>query len=96
MNMNNTIEHSAEVNESEVSAVAYQKWEKAGHPSGQDLQFWLEAEAQLRAPAMATGTIVTAHLPPMAPGNSTHKGGNVPFGPSQPYSRKPGQKFRRP
>jgi hypothetical protein len=49
MNTKNTTEHSVEVNESEISVVAYQKWEQAGHPSDRNLQFWLDAEAQVRA-----------------------------------------------
>ena len=34
-----------------ISAAAYQFWEKAGRPPGRDMEFWLEAEAQLRATA---------------------------------------------
>jgi hypothetical protein len=30
-----------------VRARAYQLWEQAGHPSGQDVEFWLEAERQI-------------------------------------------------
>lgn len=30
-----------------ISQLAYALWEKAGRPSGQDLEFWLQAEAQL-------------------------------------------------
>ena len=96
MNTKNTIEHSAEVSESEISVVAYQRWEKAGHPSDRNLQFWLDAEAQLRAAAKAARAIPTAHLPPVAAENRTHKAGNGQLGPSQPNSLKPGQKSRRP
>jgi hypothetical protein len=95
MNTKSTMEHSAEVSESEISVVAYQKWEKVGHPSDRNLQFWLDAEAQLRAAAKAAGAIPTAHLPPVASENSAHKAGHEQLGPSQPNSPKPGQKSRR-
>jgi hypothetical protein len=32
---------------SETSLLAYQLWDKAGSPAGRDLEFWLQAEAQL-------------------------------------------------
>lgn len=96
MNTKNPVEHSAEVTQSEISVVAYQKWEEAGHPSGKDLQFWVEAEAQLRAPGLAARTSVPAHLPPVASESRTPKVGHGQPGPSQSNSAKPGQKFRRP
>lgn len=46
--MNKTIEHDA-ADESNVSRLAYQLWETAGRPSGRDLEFWLAAEAKVRA-----------------------------------------------
>jgi hypothetical protein len=30
-----------------VRELAYNKWEKAGYPSGNGIQFWLEAELEL-------------------------------------------------
>ena len=36
------------LNQEEVAACAYLAWEKAGRPKGRDLDFWLEAEMQLR------------------------------------------------
>jgi hypothetical protein len=96
MNTNTPVEHAAEVNESEISMVAYQKWEKAGRPIGKDLRFWLEAEAQLRAPAVAARAIVTAHLPPVMSEKSTPKAGTGQLGSNQPNVPRPGQKFRRP
>jgi Protein of unknown function (DUF2934) len=95
MNTKSAIEHSAEVNESKISVVAYEKWEKAGHPGGKDVQFWLEAEAQVRTPALAARTVVTAQLPSVASENSTPKTGNGQLGPNRPNSLKPTQKFRR-
>jgi hypothetical protein len=32
----------------QVSARAYELWEEAGRPSGRDVDFWLEAERQVR------------------------------------------------
>lgn len=40
-------------NESNVSRLAYELWEKAGRPAGRDLEFWLTAEARLRSVAPA-------------------------------------------
>jgi len=31
----------------QVRARAYELWEQAGRPAGQDLEFWLEAERQI-------------------------------------------------
>jgi hypothetical protein len=32
----------------QISALAYELWEKEGHPEGQALDHWLRAESQLR------------------------------------------------
>jgi hypothetical protein len=32
-----------------IQLLAYQKWEAAGKPSGDDMRFWLEAKAELEA-----------------------------------------------
>ena len=45
----NKIEKSVSADESNVSRIAYQLWESAGRPAGRDLEFWLAAEAQVRA-----------------------------------------------
>jgi hypothetical protein len=37
------------IDHSLISATAQQNWEKAGRPSGRDMEFWLAAETQLRA-----------------------------------------------
>jgi len=95
MNTKDTMEHSAEVNESKISAVAYEKWEKSGQPTGKDVQFWLEAEAQVRTPPLAARTMATAQLPPVASENRTPKVSSGQLGPHQPNSVKPGQTFRR-
>ena len=33
----------------EIALLAYQIWEQRGHPQGQDVEFWLEAERQVLA-----------------------------------------------
>jgi hypothetical protein len=37
------------VTRDEVVRLAYQLWQAAGQPSGRDLEYWLEAEAELLA-----------------------------------------------
>jgi Protein of unknown function (DUF2934) len=37
------------VNPDEVAQRAYQFWEAAGRPPGRDLEFWLQAEAEIRS-----------------------------------------------
>jgi hypothetical protein len=92
VNMTNTIEHSKLVNKSEIAVVAYQMWEKAGHPASRDLQFWLDAEAQLRAAAKTVTTPLAAHLSPVDSKNNT---ASVQLGPHQANSPKPQQKGPR-
>lgn len=55
--MNTNIENAAQLDKKEVGLLAYQLWEKAGRPSGKDLDFWLEAEKQLRNAAQPIPTI---------------------------------------
>ncbi|QOZ65917.1 DUF2934 domain-containing protein [Bradyrhizobium arachidis] len=31
----------------QISDRAYELWEQAGHPTGRDLEFWLEAEREI-------------------------------------------------
>ena len=38
----------SEVNDAAVQESAYFKWQAAGCPCGNDVEFWLEAEAELR------------------------------------------------
>lgn len=37
------------VHEQSIRELAYAKWEAAGRPDGDGVQFWLEAERELRA-----------------------------------------------
>ena len=47
--------------EANVSRLAYQLWERAGRPSGRDLEFWLTAEAKVRVAVSAeTATVIPA------------------------------------
>jgi len=34
-----------------IAELAYFKWLKAGKPIGKDVQFWLEAESEIRKPS---------------------------------------------
>ena len=47
--MNKTSEETVAVDPASVSRLAYQLWENAGRPVARDLEFWLAAEAQVRA-----------------------------------------------
>ena len=90
LNMENTMEHSKTVNESEVSVMAYQMWEKAGHPPGRDLQFWLDAEAQVRGAAKAAPIAPAAHLSPLdSKKNTTHNATNGKIALGKSTSSKP-------
>jgi hypothetical protein len=40
--------------QTEVTDRAYQLWEKAGRPEGRDLEFWVQAEAQVGKEAAQT------------------------------------------
>jgi DUF2934 family protein len=52
--MKNNLQQTSTIGKSEIGLLAYQLWEQAGRPSGQDLDFWLRAESQLRAAVKAT------------------------------------------
>lgn len=55
------------MDEASIGRLAYQLWENAGRPAGRDLEFWLAAEAEVRASAPATASTnakVSAALPP--------------------------------
>jgi len=96
MNMQNKIEQSVRVEESEIGAVAYQLWEQAGHPAGRDLQFWLDAESHLRAVAKAASARPVAPVSPVALYNSAvPKAASLQPAPSRSNSPKAQQKFRR-
>ena len=94
--MNNKNETSGTVNESKIGVVAYQMWEKAGHPAGQDMKFWLEAEAQLRATAKAGLTALPARPAPVdSRAAVAQKAPPAQYAPRQPDPAKPQQKFRK-
>lgn len=96
MNMTNTIGHSKTVIKSEIAVVAYHLWEKAGHPASRDLQFWLDAEAQLRAAAKAVTATPAAPLSPVGSKiDSAREAASVQLGLRQANSSKPQQKVRR-
>ena len=94
--MKNGIEHSKALSQSEIAVVAYHMWEMAGRPASRDLQFWLDAEAQLRAAAKTAATPPAAHLLAVDSKNNTiHKAANVPLGLSQRDSSKSRQNVTR-
>ena len=88
--MTNNIKHSTSLNDSEVRVAAYQMWEEAGQPAGRDLQFWLNAEAQLRTAAKVGPVKPAAHLS-ASTNNTADKSANVRSGPVQRNSAKPQQ-----
>jgi hypothetical protein len=95
MNMQNTIEPSAEVKESEIRLAAYQMWEKAGRPAGRDLQFWLDAEAQLRTATKAASAKPLPPVSPVAPdSNGAHKDARTRLAPSRQNLAKVQRKVR--
>jgi hypothetical protein len=61
--MINTIAKTA--NQSEIEVLAYDLWERAGHPTNSDLQFWFNAEAQLRTAAKTASGRPAAHKLPL-------------------------------
>lgn len=61
--MNKTIENLGTADQASVSRVAYELWENAGRPAGRDLEFWLAAEAKLRAPQQPAHAPVAVQPP---------------------------------
>lgn len=93
--MSNTIQNSVKVSESAISLVAYQMWQTAGHPAGHDLQFWLDAERQLRATAKVAPGKPAAQLSPLnSKPDTAQKAAHPRTGTSQPNSGKAQQKKR--
>src|SRR5207247_5173211 len=45
--MQTSIRQNTTPSQEQVACVAYGLWEKAGRPSGRDLEFWLKAEQQI-------------------------------------------------
>jgi len=96
MNMNSTTENSVGVTESQIGVAAYKLWESAGHPSGRDLEFWLNAEKQLRAASKAaSSTPALPQSPVAADEKGVHKAASMQLVASQPNPAKPQQKPRR-
>ena len=55
---NRTFSNRRTVTREEIAQRAYEIWESAGHPEGQDASHWLQAEAELS---------VQASVPPSQP-----------------------------
>jgi hypothetical protein len=47
--MKNQIQIQTEASRNAIALRAYHLWERAGRPSGRDLEHWLQAEAELNA-----------------------------------------------
>lgn len=69
--MNKTIEASMTSDQNSVSRLAYQLWENAGRPTGRDLEFWLAAEAALRA--TSSQPVLEARTETLAPAPAREK-----------------------
>ena len=94
--MKNTNEHAVRIKESEIGVVAYQMWEKAGYPTNRDLQFWLDAETQLRAAAkVASAPSVASSSALVSDNMAVHRDASVQLGPSLPNSAKALRKSRK-
>ena len=89
--MTHQIEQIKTLNQAEIAGVPYELWEKSGHPANRNLQFWLEAETQLREAAEA----ITAPSAAPVSSNTAGKAANVQLGPPQASSSKPQQKVPR-
>ena len=67
--MKPTAQQETPVSYQDTQQLAYQLWQEANCPSGQDLDFWLKAEQQLSAQSQASkGQASTT------PGNSKSNG----------------------
>ena len=72
--MKPTAQQETPVSYQDTQQLAYQLWQEANCPSGQDLDFWLKAEQQLSAQSQAR-TVPASK----APGNSKSNGaGSTP------------------
>ena len=66
--MKTSVEQAVQLDEAGISLLAYEMWQNAGCPAGQDMKFWLEAEAQLRVMASKPAPpAVTAPAPQTTP-----------------------------
>lgn len=62
--MNKMMKQSEAASETSVSRLAYQLWETAGRPAGRDLEFWLAAEAKVRAVVQQPASVARAESAP--------------------------------
>ncbi len=51
----------------EIALRAYQLWEEGGRQPGRDQQYWLQAEAELKARQQAGARTVTSKRSPIVP-----------------------------
>src|SRR5439155_11019329 len=91
--MKNIISSSPKISESEIGIVAYQMWQEAGGPQGQDWRFWFEAETKLRAAAKTAPATSTVNSTPVEPRKNTiPKAVQVEPRVSHPNSSRPSAK----
>jgi len=65
--MKKSMEQTMAVDAASVSRVAYELWENAGRPVGRDLEFWLAAEARVRASSTQANGSAGAELTAVTP-----------------------------
>jgi hypothetical protein len=53
-------EVSKSLKEQRIRELAYDKWEKNGHPHGRDREFWLQAEAEYHEAEVLLNNVKTA------------------------------------
>ena len=63
--MNATAKNGTKPTHNEISARAFQLWEKDGRKAGQDLKYWTQAEKELRAASQSTSAPQTPTPPQM-------------------------------
>ncbi|MEI6784719.1 MAG: DUF2934 domain-containing protein [Verrucomicrobiota bacterium] len=84
------------IQNNEVASRAHLLWEQAGRPQGRDLEFWIQAEAEVCLAAGANhkdlGVDSTASPIPAVPSNRT---GAAPKGVSQSRTKQPAVKGPR-
>ena len=85
-NKENQAQHQNKVGRDEVAQRAYQLWVAAGQPIGRDLEYWLQAEAELLA-ARQSG-----RSPEMGGSQASPKGETTP----PPAASAPGPEAKKP
>lgn len=56
----NTQSGQSSVNEQQVAQRAYELWEAGGQPAGRDLEYWLQAESELRSASQTSRAMMNS------------------------------------